>query len=182
MALANSSSAALGSTSGIAVNSGGTLLLSQSDQINNSATVTLGGGTVMFGSAVSEGSSSAVGVGALTLTANSTIDFNSLAGTITFSSYTPGGFTLAVNNWVNTSSHLIFNQDQTSNLSYFTFNGQTNVSQTSLGSGFYEVGLLAPVPEPGTIAAGLALLGFVAWRERKRLASLLARRGGSIAG
>ena len=175
LGLANSSGAALGATSGIAVNSGGTLLLSQSNQINNSATMTLGGGTVKFGSTVSEGSSSAVGVGALTLTASSAIDFNSLAGTITFSTYTPGGFTLAVNNWVNTSSHLIFNQDQTANIAAnaFTINSLTTVGQTSLGGGFYE---LTAVPEPGTIAAGLALLGLVAWRERKRLASIVRPR------
>ena len=161
----------LGGTSGITVSTGGTLLLSQSNQINNSATMGLAGGTIKFGSTVSEGSSSAVGVGALTLTANSTLDFNSLAGTITFSSFTPGAFTLAITNWTNGSSHLIFNQDESGALSSFTLNGGT-AFQTSLGGGFYEIGITA-VPEPGTIAAGLALVGLVAWRERKRLASLL---------
>ena len=161
----------LGGTSGITVSTGGTLLLSQSNQINNSATMGLAGGTIKFGSAVSEGSSSAFGVGALTLTANSTLDFNSLAGTITFSSFTPGAFTLAITNWTNGSSHLIFNQDESGALSSFTLNGGT-AFQTSLGGGFYEIGITA-VPEPGTIAAGLALIGLVAWRERKRLASLL---------
>ena len=169
--LKTSSGSALGQTSGITVNSGGTLLLSQSNQINNSATMGLAGGTIKFGSAVSEGSSGLVGVGALTLTANSTLDFNSLAGTITFSSFTPGAFTLAITNWTNGSSHLIFNQDESGALSSFTLNGGT-AFQTSLGGGFYEIGITA-VPEPGTIAAGLALVGLVAWRERKRLASLL---------
>ena len=169
--LKTSSGSALGQTSGITVNSGGTLLLSQSNQINNSATMGLAGGTIKFGSAVSEGSSGLVGVGALTLTANSTLDFNSLAGTITFSSFTPGAFTLAITNWTNGSSHLIFNQDESGALSSFTLNGGT-AFQTSLGGGFYEIGITA-VPEPGTIAAGLVLLGFVAWRERKRLTSLV---------
>ena len=169
--LKTSSGSALGQTSGITVNSGGTLLLSQSNQINNSATMGLAGGTIKFGSAVSEGSSGLVGVGALTLTANSTLDFNSLAGTITFSSFTPGAFTLAITNWTNGSSHLIFNQDESGALSSFTLNGGS-AFQTSLGGGFYEIGITA-VPEPGTIAAGLVLLGFVAWRERKRLTSLV---------
>ncbi|MEI6493349.1 MAG: autotransporter-associated beta strand repeat-containing protein [Verrucomicrobiota bacterium] len=143
---ATGGSQALRSTSGITVLSTGTLLLSQSDQINNSATVSLGGGTVKFGAAVSEGTTSAVGVGVLSLTSNSTIDFNNFGGTITFSNFTPGAFTLAVTNWTSGSSHLIFNADQTANLSSFTVNSNV-ASQNVLGAGYYEI-----VPEPATWA------------------------------
>ena len=167
-----SSGSALGQTSGISVSSGGTLLLSQSNQINNSANMTLAGGTIKFGSAVSEGGNSTVGLGALTLTANSTLDFNSLAGTITFATgFTPGTFKLNVTNWTLNSSHLYFNQDESSFLSSFTVNGLA-AQQFSLGNGFYEI---TAVPEPGTIAAGLAIVGFIAWRERKRLAPIVRR-------
>ena len=167
-----SSGSALGQTSGISVSSGGTLLLSQSNQINNSANMTLAGGTIKFGSAVSEGGNSTVGLGALTLTADSTLDFNSLAGTITFATgFTPGTFKLNVTNWTLNSSHLYFNQDESSFLSSFTVNGLA-AQQFSLGNGFYEI---TAVPEPGTIAAGLAVLGLIAWRERKRLALIVRR-------
>ena len=47
----------------------------------------------------------------------------------------------------------------------------SDIKRRYLGTaGFVSGGLgeLTAVPEPGTIAAGLALLGFVAWRERKR--------------
>ena len=36
-------------------------------------------------------------------------------------------------------------------------------------------GEITAVPEPGTIAAGLVIVGFIAWRERKRLASIVRR-------
>ena len=166
--LANSSAEALSSTSGITVNSTGTLLLSQSNQVKNSATMSLGGGKIQFGAAVAEGSSSAVGVGALTLTANSTLDFAGFAGTITFASgFSPGTFTLAVTNWVS-GSHLYFNESESANLSSFTVNGLA--AQQFFTGSFYEI---VAVPEPGTIAAGLSLLAFLAVRERKRLASLV---------
>src|SRR5205807_1037663 len=69
-----SSNQALGGTSGVTVNSGGTLLLGNSNQINNSAGLTLNGGTFALGGK-SEGAAGTTGVGSLTLTSNSTIDF-----------------------------------------------------------------------------------------------------------
>ena len=58
-AAAASGNAALGAVSSITVNSGGTLLLGASDQINNSATMTLAGGTFAKGN-FSEGTTGAV--------------------------------------------------------------------------------------------------------------------------
>jgi autotransporter-associated beta strand protein len=97
-------------TSGITVNSGGTLLLSNSaatDRVKNTAPVSLAGGTVSIqgtgtgGTSVKEGTgahsvgavvqsgASSVGLGALTLTAsNSTLDFGTGGvGTLTFGSF-----------------------------------------------------------------------------------------------
>jgi hypothetical protein len=82
------------------VNSGGTLLLGANDQINNNATISLGGGAFAKGD-FNEGTTSAIGVGALTLTASgSHIDFGTgTVGTLTFASLNASTFTLTVNNW-----------------------------------------------------------------------------------
>ena len=81
---------ALGGTSNIVVNAGGTLLLSQSgttDRINNSSTMTLNGGTFNT-SGLSEHSLSGVtvipGIGALTLSNSSIIDLGAGASVLAF--------------------------------------------------------------------------------------------------
>ena len=101
----------LGSTSGITVNSGGTLLLSNSgtsDRINNSATMVLNAGSkLQIGAGLSEGTrptgpgnpaGAAVGVGALTLTgtmaSHVTIDFGSGNGSTLFFSSLAAGVSL----------------------------------------------------------------------------------------
>jgi fibronectin-binding autotransporter adhesin len=79
LALAASGSSAAGSVTSVSVSSGATLLISQSNQVNNNATVTLSGGTITRGSGVSEV------FGTLNLTQSSFLDFGSGAtGTITF--------------------------------------------------------------------------------------------------
>ena len=178
---ANSSGSALGSTTAVTVNSGGTVLLGQSDQINNTATVTLAGGTLAKGN-FSEGDASTAGVGSLTLTASgSKLDFGTgTVGVLTFASFAPGTFTLTIDNWTGTAGtqgsgttdRLIFNSDQSSNLSSFAFNGYgSGAMEFSLGGGFYEVVPVAAVPEPSTwIAAAVAMaaLGFNVMRRRRK--------------
>jgi autotransporter-associated beta strand protein len=166
---AATSGSALGSTSGITVNFGGTLLLGANDQINNSATMSLGGGTFAKGN-FSEGTAgsagtSTLGLGALTLTATgSTIDFGTgTVGALSFASLNAATFTLTISNWTGTANtignastdRLIFNSDQTSNLSSFNFTGfGPGAVEFALGGGFFEVD---PVPEPSTwCAAALA--------------------------
>lgn len=169
---ATSGQSALGGTTSVTVSTGGTLLLSQSNQIKDAATMALGGGTIKFGAAVSEGGNGTVGVDALTLTANSTLDFSSFGGGITFASFAPSAYILSIINWQPTSSHLIFNQDQSLKLSSFTVNGQS-AFQTSLGGGFYEIGVSA-VPEPSTWVAMVALVlagGTMVLRRPSRKAS-----------
>jgi len=175
---------ALGSTSGITVNSGGTLLLGASDQINNSATVTLAGGTFAKGN-FGEGTASASGMGALTLTAaGGELDFGTgTVGLLAFASFTPGAYTLTISNWTGSigtagspsTDRLIFASDQSGNLSSFSFSGYgPGAMEIALGSGYYEIVPIAPVPEPSTwIAASLALapIGFRIVRRRRRPAS-----------
>jgi fibronectin-binding autotransporter adhesin len=177
---------ALNTTSGITVNSGGTLLLGASDQIKNTAPMTLAGGTFAKGN-FSEGGIAASGVGALTLTATgSHLDFGTgTVGTLTFANFSPGTFTLTIDNWSGTvasagatgTDRLIFNSDQTANLNNFSFTGYASGAvEFSLGGGFYEVVPAAAAPEPSTwIGAGLAVgvvgVNILRRRRNKRTAS-----------
>ena len=178
LTVAGASTGALGSTASITVNSGGTLLLGANNQINNSATMTLNGGTFAKGGYY-EGTSSSVGLGALTLTATgSHVDFGTgTVGVLTFASFSPGLFTLTIDNWTGTpntvgtasTDRLIFNSDQVTNLSSFAFTGYLGATEFSLGGGYYEVVPFAPVPEPATYAAGILSLTVVVWQQRRRI-------------
>lgn len=167
LTVANGSGNALASTSNVTVNSGGTFLLGASNQINNTATMTLAGGTFGKGN-FSEGSASAPGVGALTLTASgSHLDFGTgTVGVLTFASFTPGAFTLTIDNWTGTANtlgdastdRLIFASNQSANLSSFSFTGFSGATEIDLLNGYWEIVPVAAVPEPSTwVAAALAL-------------------------
>jgi fibronectin-binding autotransporter adhesin len=178
LTVANGSGSALGSTSNVTVNSGGTFLLGANNQVNNTATMTLAGGTFGKGN-FSEGSASAPGVGALTLTASgSHLDFGTgTVGVLTFASLTPGGFTLTIDNWTGTANtvgngstdRLIFASNQSGNLSSFSFTGFSGAVEVDLLNGYWEVVPVAAVPEPSTWIAGalaLALTGLHLLRRR----------------
>ncbi|HEX8078291.1 MAG TPA: autotransporter-associated beta strand repeat-containing protein, partial [Chthoniobacterales bacterium] len=187
-------------TSGIAVNSG-TLVLTNSaatDRVKDTAPITLAGGTLArsgFGT-VSEGTGASrngstftgtntVGLGALTLTAASTLDYNPTisvfptggVGTFVFSSFTPNGNLLTINNYYSSANagsnlsgvdgiddRLIFNSDQSSNLAFFSFGGTVGAAEIALGGGFFEV---VPVPEPSTWAAGILALTALCYSKRR---------------
>ena len=174
---ANPSVAALGATGGVLVNWGGILLIGANNQINNIATFTLAGGTFAKGD-FSEGTASAPGVGALTLTASgSHLDFGSgTVGVLTFASFTPGGFTLTIDNWTGTTNivgtdstdRLIFGSDQSANLSSFSFTGYASGAvELDLGNGYWEV---VPVPETSTGVAVLLALAVIAFDVLRRRA------------
>jgi fibronectin-binding autotransporter adhesin len=164
LTLSSTSGSALGSTTSVTVNSGGSVVLGANNQINDTAPMILSGGAFAKGN-FSEGSTSTAGVGALTLMASgSHIDFGSgTVGVLTFASFTPGTFTLTIDNWTgsgmtignSSTDRLIFAADQTANLSSFVFTGYLSENvQFDLGNGFFEV---VPVPETTTwIAAALA--------------------------
>lgn len=172
--VASTSGSALGATNGIVVNSGGTLLLGASNQINNSAPITLGGGIFSKGN-FSEGGTAAAGVGSLTLSATgSRVDFGTgTVGLLTFASFTPGGNILTIDNWTgaqamvgsDTTDRLIFASDQSANLSSFNFAGYgPGATQFDLGNGYYELTpAVVPVPEPATYVAALLTLVVVGW-------------------
>lgn len=172
--------AALTGTASVTLNnsgiSPGTLLLNANDRINNSATVTLNGGMLNLGG-FSEGTAGNSGVGALTLTATSTLDYGTkgtnnqiqfagvgthAAGVLVITDYDTG----------TTVDHLYF----AGTASAFTnLYGQGDVSFNSvLGysvtqfSGYYEI---APVPEPATWMVGFLTLAAVSWKWRRRKAS-----------
>jgi fibronectin-binding autotransporter adhesin len=180
--LASGSGSALGSTSGITVNSGGTLLLGASNQINNTATITLGGGTFAKGN-FSEGSTSTAGVGALILSATgSHLDFGTgTVGVLTFASFGPGGNALTIDNWTGTlatvgnalTDRLIFASDQSGNLSGFNFTGfGPGAVEFDLGNGYFEI---TPVPEVGTYFSGSIVLALILLHHRKQLRQLVHR-------
>jgi autotransporter-associated beta strand protein len=179
----STTSGRIGSTATITVNSGGTLLLSGSgsaDRINNSAGITLAGGTLAKGSGVNEGSTSAVGMGALTLTANSTLDYTGTSGTLTFASFSPSTFKLSIVNYFGNGSfggtdQLIFNQDESTRLGSFDFGfgAGVDVAEHSLGGGFFEVYSTVPVPEPGTWCAAALAFGVIGYSQRRRFGRLL---------
>jgi hypothetical protein len=143
--------------------------------------VTLAGGTFAKGN-FSEGTAALPGVGALTLTAaGSTLDFGSgTVGVLNFASFTPGTFTLTIDNWTGTiatqgggtSDRLIFASDQSANLNSFSFTGYgAGAMEFNLGGGYYEIVPVAPVPEPSTYIVGalaLAAVGFHQARRRHR--------------
>ena len=174
-AAAPSGTSALGFTSGVTVNSGGTLLLGASEQINNMATVTLAGGTFAKGD-FSEGSASAPGMGALSLAGlNSQIDFGTgSVGVLTFDTFNPSAYALTIANWTGTpnmvgtdsTDRLIFASDQSANLSSFLFNGYgPGAVEFNLGNGYYEI---APVPETSTWLAGAFTLGAIGFHRARR--------------
>ncbi|MEY2518652.1 MAG: fibronectin-binding autotransporter adhesin [Verrucomicrobiota bacterium] len=176
---------ALGSTSSITVNAGGTLLLSTANnQINDAATIMLHGGTFNRGT-VSEGGTNAVGMGALTLSAtNSHIDFGTGAvGVLTFASFIPSGFVVTIDNWTGTAGvssgnlgdQLIFDANQSGNLNSFWFTGYVGAVEINLGGGFYEV-VPAAVPEPATYVSGFLAFAAVLFHHRKQVRALFRRR------
>ncbi|MEP6809304.1 MAG: hypothetical protein ABI992_03605, partial [Chthoniobacterales bacterium] len=123
------------------------------------------------------------GLGALTLTASgSHLDFGTgTVGTLSFASFTTGGFTLNIDNWTGTlnaigsgsSDRLIFASTQAGNLGSFSFTGYgAGAAQFDLGGGFYEVVAITPVPEPATYAAGLLALLALGYHQRSRLTKL----------
>jgi len=181
LVLSNSSGNAIGSSSSITVNSGGTLVLGASNQIGDSVGLILSGGTLLVGAAnVTEN------LGTLTLTADSTIDFGAFGATgfrqLTFdpSNLISWTGTLTITNWqgvAQTSSdftEIVFGVGglTSTQLGQIRFANQGNATGALLSG----TGELVPVPEPKIYMAALALLGVVGWRERKRLAGLLRKR------
>ena len=151
-----SSGAAAGSISSVSVASGATLLVSRSDQVNNTATVTLSGGTIRAAGGVTEvfgnlnvGTASFLDFGATSLASQSRLSFGT---------YTPSAL-LTIDNF-NYGSTLIFKSDLTSsinNTNSFVFNNG-GIASTSWNQSTSTFTITA-IPEPSTYIAALGLLG-----------------------
>jgi len=180
--------AAAGTVTSVAVGTGATLLISQSAQVNDSAAVTLSGGTIARTSGVSEK------FGALDITAASTLDYvGGTAGTLEFGVYEGAGtpsHVLTINNFalgnvLKFGSNLTgfipigFTSGGTYNNSYFSINGM----EVSAFGGFrsaWDSGsstfTITSVPEPSTVLAALGLTGLMLWPARRRIGTLLGRK------
>ncbi len=173
---------ALKTTSGITVNTGGTLLLSGSDnRIGDAVPLTLGGGTFHTGG-LSET------LGTLTLSANSIIDFGNGTSTLTFADSSgatwAGSFRLSIYNWSgNTLTgggtdqlRFLSNGLSSTQLARIDFySGSTAETKLSITPSFFANGFVGgagevtPVPEPSSVAAVMGLLGLIGWRERRKM-------------
>jgi fibronectin-binding autotransporter adhesin len=160
--LAGSGVAAAGAVSSVAVATNATLLVSQSNQVNDDATVSLSGGTISRGSGVSET------FGALTLTSGSTLDFGTgSSGTLGFGAYTPT-LLLTVQNF-GEGNALRFGSNVAAFLptggalanSYFSFDNAFSYDSSNF--------TITAIPEPSTYLAAAGLIGLMLWPARRRL-------------
>ena len=179
--------------SGLTVNAGATAKLGGTggDQIFDSMAVNLNGGTFDTGG-VSEGSTLAVGIGALSLASNSIINMSgsSIIHFAASGSQTWGG-QLSIYNW-NGTPILGAGTEQ---ILFGTGANSTSLTSTQLnnilfysgsGTGFLGTAAFAtlngvngeivpsvvsiPVPEPSTWAAAALALGAIVWTQRRRFA------------
>ncbi len=191
----DATTARLANTSLITIGSGGKLLLTQSgtvastDRINNSAAVTLAGGTLSL-NGVSEGTRAAAGIGPLSLTSSSKID---LAGTSLLHFAASNGQTwsgtLSIYDWSggiagHGPEQLLFGTNskaltstQLSQIQFYSDNGRTPYQSGAmiLCSGEI-VPNTAPVPEPNTWACVVLGLGVIACIQCRRCMSKVDSR------
>ena len=167
--LNSSAGSAAGSASGLTVASNATLLLSQSAQVNNSAALTLSGGTIRRASGVSEV------FGNLNLAAASTLDFGSgSAGSLQFGTYTRDteSALLTVQNFFQGNS-LVFSQNLiTAGYIDASSSGSYNNGYFAFADGFTtswngtDTFTITAIPEPSTYLAAAGLLGLLLWPVR----------------
>ena len=179
---------AAGSTSNIIINNGGSFLVTADDAIGTNTGIELNGGTLAFGAAGYDGN-----VGALTLSANSTIDLgtSSTGVFIRFHSinWSNANALLAIYNWTgntqsqggdgNNTDQVYFTNSTLSDselqrISFYSDTGSSFVGNAfQITSGTYNREIIA-VPEPQayfTAAALLLSLGFFQLRVWKRKAT-----------
>ncbi len=179
----------LAGTSNITVNSGGTLMLSDTgasgatDRINDAATMTLNGGTFRTGGLSEHGATNNTpGIGALTLSASSVLNLGNGSSVIAFANSNAQAWSgmLSIDFWSgspsgNGTDQVYFGNDNTgltatqlSDVAFYSDNGATFL-------GFAQIladGEIVPVavPEPATWATGaIAALAISLrfWRRKR---------------
>jgi autotransporter-associated beta strand protein len=165
---------------------GGTVQWGSRDQIVNTAKVGLSGGTLALNGFI-EGTRSTVGVGSLTLSANSIIDLasTSLIHFADSSGQTWSG-TLSIYNWSGTSTTgggteaILFGtntsgltQQQLDSVQFYSGSG---TGAFPMGAVILSDGEIVPAPEPSTWIGGSLALGAIWFTQRRRIRVLIARR------
>jgi fibronectin-binding autotransporter adhesin len=187
------SASALGATSAVAVNSGGTLVFAgtSTNRVRDAATITVsGGGTLRFGDNATAPSGSEM-LGALTLSANSILDFPSTSTTSGFQAVfsslaalpASGSGYATVLNWngtmqnlgttglndrlIFTNNSLGFTHGSITDRILFDINGVLYTTQF-LDAGSLEAVPFQPVPEPSTVVAAVVVAAWLLWQLRMR--------------
>lgn len=141
---------AAGAITNLTVTNSAVLLVSASDQVSDSAAVSLSGGTIAKGAgALSET------MGALALAATSFLDFGTGTGNFTFASFSPAIFKLTFQNF-NLGNSLTVTTG-TFAAGEFDFNG-FGYSLSGIPSGGFTI---TAIPEPSTVASAAALVGLL---------------------
>jgi autotransporter-associated beta strand protein len=167
VAASATSGKALGSTSLVTVNSGGTLLTSTANQFGNTTPLTLAGGTFNTG-----GTSQSLG--ALSLTSSSTIDLADGSSIVNFggtSTRTDG--TLSITNWSGSLSGAGTDRIIFANPLDPTFLSNINFAGFTPGAMQLPGGEIVPAPEPSTWIGGALALGAIGFSQRRRLSKHL---------
>jgi autotransporter-associated beta strand protein len=177
LALAASAGASLGSAANVRVRNGATLRLVNAEQLGLATDLDLAGGTL-------RGASGHIAVeetaGRLTLSADSAVDLRASAITFANSSSVmwDSGTVLSITNWRNV-------RDPLGGRIYFGIGGLTSTQLAQVY--FADLGIrgaqlvgpcgeLMPIPEAPVAAAAAALIGFIVWRERRRLLRAMQQR------
>jgi autotransporter-associated beta strand protein len=169
--------AAAGTVTSVAVGSGATLLISLSEQVNNTAAVTLSGGTISRAGGVSET------FGNLTLTGNSFLNFGGVseAANLTFGTLNLGGYNVSVSGFALNNQLKYAAASEASGLSLLSSFSFDNSYTTSFSPGTSTFTITA-IPEPSTYLAAAGLIGLMLWPARRQLLrdakSILALRSG----
>lgn len=167
--------------SSIKINSGGTLLLNSKNQIKDTTTLTLAGGTFSTGLGVGNDEK----LGALTLTSNSRIELGSGVHLLEFanSSALSDAWTgtLTIYGWTGdalggTQGQIYFGNNSmgltSSQLSQISFDG-FGMGAAILANG--QIVPIAVIPEAEVIWGTLLLAGGIVWYERNRLRKMVMR-------
>lgn len=160
---------AAGSTSAVSVAGGATLLISQSDQVNDAATVTLSGGTIARGGDVGEV------FGNLNLTTASFLDYGAshAPNMLRFGAYTPGQL-LTVLNFLPGNKLQFGNTIAAADLDNAALFAFSHGFTTGLDGGIFTI---TAIPEPSTYFAAAGLLALMLCFRREVGKREPSRRG-----